>query len=71
MADKITAQAIAAKITPTSAPLLIPELGEVIITVTIMSSMRTFQNFILDIHLCMSIADIMHFLLMSPSNIKF
>jgi len=35
IAEKVTTKAIAPKTIPASAPLLIPELGEVTVTVTI------------------------------------
>jgi len=41
IADNVTAQTIAPKIIPTSAPLLIPELEEGIITATLISSIST------------------------------
>lgn len=43
--DTITEQAIAPKTIPASAPLLIPELEDVVVTVAIIGSMRaiTYQ----------------------------
>ena len=50
IADNVTAQAIAPKIIPASAPLLIPEPEETTITVATMSTMlitiRKFANMI-------------------------